>query len=102
MCSRRINNHLIIAATLVAPSPSSSRPFLLESSLRLVAAGSVFDYLVENPELLCLERGQELVALHRGGDGFERLAGVPDVDLVEPRPKGQNLTRLDLYVSGLT
>src|SRR2546427_74313 len=72
------------------------------TSCWLFPAGPIFDYLVENPELLRLERRQELVAFHRGGNGFERLASVSDINLVEPRPKRQDLARLDLDVRGLT
>src|SRR5258706_478540 len=45
---------------------------------------------------------KELVPLDRGRDHLERLLGMLDVDLVEPRPQRQDLARLNLDVGGLT
>src|SRR5712692_7580740 len=66
-----------------------------------VARRAGLDDLVDQPELLRLHRRQELVALDRGLDHLERLPGMLDVDLVEPRPQPENLARLDLDVGGL-
>src|SRR5271165_3797993 len=65
-------------------------------------AGTAFDDLIDQPELHRLERRQEFVALDRGGNDFERLAGVPYIDLVEPRPQGEDFARLDLDIGRLT
>src|SRR5438045_5842334 len=100
MCSRRINNPLN-RLRLLAPEPSSARPALFETLFRFAATGPGFDHFVNKAELLSFERGKKFVALDRGGDGFERLAGVPDVNFVEPRPQRQDLSRLDFDVRRL-
>ena len=66
------------------PCCGSPRHARALSSSRL---GRALDHLVDQAELLGLERRQELVALDGGRDHIERLAGVLDVDLVEPRPQ---------------
>src|SRR5260370_19800201 len=86
---------------LLAPEPSSARPWLFETFFRFAATGPGFDHFVNDAELLRLERRKKFVALDRGGDGFEQLAGVPDVDFVEPRPQRQDLARLDFDVGRL-
>src|SRR5207302_10033016 len=86
---------------LLAPEPSSARPWLFETLFRFVAAGAVFNHFVNKAELLRFERREKFVALDRCGNGFERLAGVPDIDFVEPRPQRQDLARLDFDVRSL-
>src|SRR6516162_4016469 len=88
MCSWLINNQLIIRGGAYNALVVRRAPRLFETFLRFVAAGSIFYHLVDQPELLCLEWGQELVTLQRGLDRFKRLAGMLDIDLVEARPQG--------------
>ena len=63
-------------------------PALFEASFRFLTAGPAFDHLVDQAELLRLDRRKKLIALERSLDRFERLVGVLDVDFVEPRPQG--------------
>src|SRR4051794_31865184 len=86
---------------LLAPEPSSARPSLFETLFRFAATGPVFDHFVNEAELLRFERREKFVALDRGGNGFERLAGVPDIDFIEPRPQRQDFARLDLDIRRL-
>src|SRR5690242_7258423 len=86
---------------LLAPEPSSARPSLFETLFWFVAAGPVFDDFVDQAELLRFEWREKFVALDRGSNGFERLAGVPDIDLVEPRPQCQDFAGLNFNVRRL-
>src|SRR5207249_4503861 len=58
--------------------------------------------LVNQAELLRLDRREKPVTLDRVDDRLERLAGMLDVDFVESRAQAQDLTGLDLDVGGLT
>src|SRR5205085_6209609 len=86
---------------LLTPEPSSARPALFKTLFRFDATGPGFDHFVNEAELLSFELGKKFVALDRGGDGFERLAGVPDIYFVEPRPQRQDLARLDFDIRRL-
>src|SRR5712691_9015375 len=83
-------------------SSSSARPLLFEVSFRFLTTGPALDHLVDLAELHRLDRRQKLIALERGLYRFERLVGGLNVDLVEPRPQGQDLARLDLDVGSLS
>jgi hypothetical protein len=81
---------------------SQGAPPLFEAFLRVLTAGPMFDYLIDQAELPRFGGRQEFVTLERGLDRFEWLAGMLHVDLVEPRPQGEDLARLDLDVGGLS
>src|SRR6516164_313616 len=93
-----------IRRTLAATSVGHTTRLIAEAAHRrrlLDAARPVLDDLVDQTELLCLARRQEFVALYCGLDHVERLAGMLDIDLVEPGPEPQDLARLDLDIGGL-
>src|ERR1700759_952957 len=86
---------------LLAPEPSSARPALFETLLQFVTAGPAFDHFVDEPEFFGFGRREKFVALDRGGDGLEWLAGVPDINLIEPRTQRQDFACLDFDVRRL-
>jgi len=55
---------------------SRVRPPLFEAFLRVLTAGPMFDYLIDQAELPRFDGRQEFVTLERGLDRFEWLAGM--------------------------
>src|SRR5690606_36597325 len=60
-----------------------------------------FQDLIHEPLFPGLFGALEVVALGVGGDGFDRLAGVPGQDLVQPLLQRQDLPRMDIDVRRL-
>src|SRR5580658_10328645 len=90
------------AAVSWAPATSGlSRP--ADLSLDLFQLDRALDrHLVDDPERLGLLRRHEMIAIQSSFNGFVGLAGVIDVDFVEPPLDLENVLGMPLDVGGLT
>src|SRR5689334_15752759 len=59
------------------------------------------DHLVDQAEIPCFLGGKVRVALELALDRLDRLAGMPDVDFVQPLAERQDLPGLDLNIGRL-
>ena len=93
-------------AAAASPPPSVSPPPPLSPPPARNPAGFGlelvrFDHPVDQPVLTRLFRLEEFVAFHVEGDLLDRLAGVFDVDVVQPVAQLEHLAGVDLDVGGL-
>ena len=75
---------------------------MIPSDLYVDLFKTFVEHLVHKAELLGTFRREELVALQRLLDLLERLAGVLDVDLVQPLADVQDFLGMDHDISGLS
>src|ERR1700748_803331 len=67
----------------------------------LPAELAALDHPIDQTVGECLLAGEVAVTLHVGVHSFDRLSGVPGVELIDPGPERQYLLGMDLDIAGL-